>query len=110
MDDNREPDGLPDKVVLFRPRGTTRPAPVPNLGRALPQVRATGQRFVYDVQRWNVAFAVTFQGKAITRHDSLQAALENARLIAGNFWAMGQPTMVRLINDDRTISPIVSFG
>lgn len=69
-----------------------------------------GDRFVYDVVALGADYAVTFKGTAITRHPTREAALENAQLIAKNFWATGRRTMVRVIEADGTISPIAAFG
>ncbi len=96
-----------DKVVPFpahrEPRAPAAPLPVMT-------IRLNARRFVYDVRRWDDAFAVTFEGKPITRHASVETAVQNARLIASNFWAMGQPTAVRVVNADQTITPVCSFG
>jgi len=92
-------------VVPFRPQVVV--MSIPADGSLAPSRSA---RLVYDIRQWKPGYAVTFQGKRLTRHGSQDAALANARLIAANFWAMGQPTMVRIVNDDQSISPVISFG
>lgn len=57
-----------------------------------------------------LGYAITLDGRPLTEHDSLEAAVANARLIAADMWAKGRPTLVRVVKDDRTISPLVSFG
>jgi hypothetical protein len=98
-------EDLPEGVIRFPRRVVVRPT-------APQKTASTSQsaRLVYDVRRWNLGYAVTFQGAPLTQHASLDAAIANARLIASNFWAMGKPTLVRVVNDDQSISPVISFG
>lgn len=109
MEDPPKPPRQPDGVIVpFRPRprrsggvGESRPVRGPISNRT---------RFVYDVKPLPGGFAVTFDGAVITRHETQDLALKNARLIASNFWSEGIPTLVRVVTPDGIIQPIVSFG
>jgi hypothetical protein len=96
------------QILMFR-AAARKPASAPEnlIGRKPVE---TGRRFVYDVKARRGGYAVTFEGAEITRHPDRQTAVDNARLIAGNFWARGVPTLVRTVEDDGTITPIISFG
>lgn len=95
-----EPDpDLPPGVVRLHPRPDRPGGPIHRR-----------RRFVYDVDFREGRYVVVFQGQVITTHADQVSALENARLIAGNFWSEGIPTSVRVIERDGSISPVVSFG
>ena len=109
MNDDHGPKPFPEGVIPFRPRG----ASSAGSGRANPiglvpvQRRA---RFVYDIKPVPGGFAVTFDDTVITRHADRDAALANGRLIASNMWSNGVPSAVRVVEDDGSIRPILSFG
>ena len=68
------------------------------------------ERFVYDVVAQDGGVVVSFAGTTITKHDTFDAAVANAKLIAGNFWSMGRRSMVRTILADGSIQTLLSFG
>jgi hypothetical protein len=106
MQDAYDSSSFPEGVIPFPLHRRLRAPPNPIGLRPVLQ----DERFVYDVRRWPPGFAVTFKGTAITRHDTLEASVENARLIAANFWALGRRTLVRSIDDNDAITIISSFG
>jgi hypothetical protein len=102
------PYGRGHNVVPIRsPRAIGERAPE---GEApLGSKAAADERFVYDVVSRDHGYAVTFEGKALTRHATPEGAIANARLIAGNMWEMGRPSLVRLVGEDGA-HLIASFG
>jgi hypothetical protein len=106
-----EPSTPSARILLFRAAGRAHRAdraPLRSPAGRLPV--ETGRRFVYDVEPLGSGFAVTFEDSVITRHPDRSAAVANARLIAANFWRQGIPTLVRVIDPDGAIQPIVAFG
>ncbi|WP_293681069.1 hypothetical protein [uncultured Phenylobacterium sp.] len=103
MDDCPE-DDLPVGVV--RLRASANP-PGKAFGRPVSEHH---RRFVYDVDLLDGEYVVVFRGKVLTRHESRDAAISNARLIASNFWLRGIPTAVRVVETNGSVSPVVSFG
>ena len=105
MDETRRPATA--EILLFR-RAAQAPSRAGNPIGHMPVQRR--RRFVYDIDGRDGDFSVSFDGVAITRHKTFEAAVANGRLIASNMWSQGIPTLVRVRNPDGVFSPLVSFG
>lgn len=93
---------LPPGVVRLRPRTA-------NENRTAASASAQ-RRFVYDVDFQDGRHVVRFEGKVLTSHADQASAIENAKLIASNFWSTGISAAVRLVEVDGALTEIVSFG
>lgn len=73
-------------------------------------VRVRMDRAVFDLHRAADGFTLTLQGDHVACLETPEAALLAARRRAAALWREGQPTIVRWVNEDRTLTPIVSYG
>ena len=109
MDDLHDTRPPSADILVFRRRDDAPSTTGANnpIGRFPIQRRKT---FIYDVTTMPQGYGVTFDGKVLTRHQTRDEAVENARRIAGNMWTNGIPSVVRVIGEDGTISPHSAFG